>query len=268
MKMKTRVLFAIAILSVLICIVAVRVMTPDWGDRKKEIVLTVLCGAGLIKPMDELKAAFEREYQATVVVHYGGAGELMGQLATDQPCDVFIPGADKYVRDAEKKGWIANGTMRDIVGHVPVIAVADKNPKQISTLEDLARPGVTVALGDPDACAIGRLAASILKRNKLTEKIRSNIKVRTPTVNQLLLYVALGQVDGAIIWEDMVTWSQSRGKLKVISISKADNIVKTISTAVTTRSDNRGLANAFNEFVDSETGHRIWSKWGFAPWDK
>jgi molybdate transport system substrate-binding protein len=189
----------------------------------------------------------------------------MGQLAMKQPSDLFIPGAKKYVEDAQKKGWIAEETIRDIVKHIPVIAVASDNPKRIENLTDLARPGVRVALGDPNGCAIGNLAESILKKNNLGGKIRPNVKVRTPTVNQLLLYVTLGKVDAAIIWEDMASWSEGKGKLKVIRIPDEQNIVKTISVAVTAMSENKELARKLVDFIGSDSGRRIWSKWGFEP---
>ncbi len=235
------------------------VNSEEWQE------LHVLSGAGLIKPMEELMNSFEKKYQVKTVVHYGGSGELMGQLAMKQPSDVFIPGAKKYIEDAQRKGWIVNKTVRDIVKHVPVIAVARDNPKQVKTLEDLTRPRVAIALGDSDGCAIGRLAESILKKNKLFEKIRQNIRVRTPTVNQLLLYVTIGKVDAAIVWEDMASWLESKEKLTIIRIPDEQNIEKTISIGVTTRSENKEIGKALCDFVAADAGRHIWSKWGFEP---
>ncbi|MCP4600430.1 MAG: molybdate ABC transporter substrate-binding protein [Proteobacteria bacterium] len=240
-------------------------MITNAGDRKKRLELHVLSGAGLIRPMEELLSSFEKEHQVKTVFHFGGSGELMGQLAMKQPSDIFIPGANKYIKDARKRGWISEGTVRDVVKHVPVIAVAYDNPKQIKTLEDLVRPGLAIALGDPDGCAIGHLADSILKKNELYDRIQPNIKVRTPTVNQLLLYVALSKVDAAIIWEDMASWSKSKDKLGVIRIPDDQNIVKTISIAVTAHSANRESAKVLCDFIGSHRGRHIWLKWGFEP---
>lgn len=241
------------------------VMAACSGGDNRVDVIDVFCGAGLMKPMEEIRKEFGVRHKVKVVVHYGGSGELLGQLALEQTCDVFVPGAKKYIGDAAGNGWIADGTVRDIARHIPVIAVARGNPKEINTLDDMTKPGVTVALGDPDACAIGLLAHEIFEKNALDERIRRNIKVRAPTVNQLLLYVALGQTDAAIIWEDMALWAQGAGKLAIVPIPDERNIIKTISTAVTTRSKNRGLAEKFNEFVVSDEVRRIWTRWGFDP---
>ncbi len=243
---------------------ALLLLTPHCASEKKPEV-HMLAGAGLMKPLEELAGAFERNNDAKIVAHYGGAGELMGQLSMGVDCDLFIPGAAKYVNDADQKGWIESDTIREVVLHVPVIAVALGNPKRVNGIPDLARPEMSVALGDPNACAIGNVADSILSKSELTKAVNSNIRIRTPTVNQLLLYIALEKMDATIIWKDMAFWAEAENRISVVEISEEHNVIKTISIGVSKKSENRRLANEFCEFVDSEEGHRIWSKWGFSP---
>ena len=229
--------------------------------------ITVLCGAGLMKPMNELIKNFENETGAKVNVHYGGSSELFGVLTTTGG-DVFIPGAYKYTEDAMKKGFILNNTVKNITYHVPVIAVPKGNPKNIKGLDDLANPNVKVVMGDPNASAIGKVGYQILEKNHLLDKVSKNIIVKTPTVNQLLIYIATNQADAAIIWEDMVTWGESKGKIKVVEIPKDKNIIKTIPTAVTVyakKDDNLEVAKSFNDYISSDKANEIWKKWGFIP---
>lgn len=230
--------------------------------------LIVYSGAGLIKPMEELKGNFEKLHGIQADVHYGSSGEIFSQVAAGQPCDVLIPGAEKYTEDALKNGWVIGETVKKIVLHVPVIAVPQGNPAKIGSLEDLARPGVRVSIGDPKAPAIGRVAKNMLTKNGLWETVTPNISVYAPTVNQLLIYVALNQVDAAIIWEDLVTWAEGKGKLEVVRIPDEKNIIMTIPTAVCTEAPNKDLALKFNDYVSSEEGRRIWVKWGFEPYVK
>ena len=58
--------------------------------------LIVFAGAGLIKPMQELKQNFEQAHQIKIKIHYGSSGEIFGQLSAGQAADVFIPGVEKY----------------------------------------------------------------------------------------------------------------------------------------------------------------------------
>lgn len=229
--------------------------------------IVVCCGAGLMKPMNELIKNFEEKTGAKVEVHYGGSAEIYGILTTTG-CDVFIPGAYYYTKIAMEKGYLINDTVKNVTYHIPVIAVPEGNPKHIHSLEDLAKPGVRVVLGDPKACAIGRVAKKILEKNGLWEKVRKNVVVYTPTVNQLLIYIATKQADAAIIWEDMTTWAEAKGKIEVIQIPPKQNIIKTIPTAVTIYAKKDGnfeVAKAFNDYITSKEGLKIWEKWGFRP---
>jgi molybdate transport system substrate-binding protein len=225
----------------------------------------IYSGAGLMKPMEKLRNNFEQKHQISIDVHYAGSGEIFGLLSAGRCCDVFIPGAEKYTQDALKNGWIEKESIRKIVRHIPVIAAPAENPANIQSLEDLARPGLRLALGDIRSCAIGKLGKKILEKNNLYEQVVKNTKVYGPTVNQLLIYTATGRVDATIIWEDMVSWAKGQGKIKVIHIDENKNIIKTIPTAVTTCSKQPNLARAFNMYITSEEGLRIWEKWGFEP---
>jgi len=227
--------------------------------------LLIFSGAGLIKPMEELKTHFETQHKVAAHVHYGSSGEIFAGVAAGQPCDVLIPGAEKYTEDALKNGWVLERTIKKLVLHVPVIAVPKGNPANITGFMDLAKPGVRVAIGDPQAPAIGRVARKMMKKAGIWAKVTPNIKVYAPTVNQLLIYVALKQVDAAIIWGDLVTWAEGKGKLEVIAIEPHYNMIKTIPTAVCTKTGNRDLAFKFNNYIASEAGLKIWQKWGFEP---
>ena len=227
--------------------------------------LVVLSGAGLMKPMEEMRKNFEKKHNLTVDVHYGSSGEIFGMVAAGQACDVLIPGAEKYTQDALKNGWVIETSIHKLVLHVPVIAVPQGNPANIRGFEDLARPGVKVAIGDPKAPAIGRVAKKMLKKANLWEKVKPNIEVYAPTVNQLLIYVALKQVDAAVIWVDLTSWAEGKGKIEVVPIEKKYIIIKTIPTAVCTKSAHRDTAIKFNAYVSSGEGLKIWKAWGFQP---
>ena len=230
--------------------------------------LMIFSGAGLIKPMEEMRTTFEKKQNVTVDVHYASSGEIFGAVAAGQPCDVLIPGAEKYTEDALKNGWVIEDTITKLVLHVPVIAVPKGNPANVTGLKDLVRPGVRVAIGDPKAPAIGRVAKKMLHKAGIWDQAAHNIEVLVPTVNQLIIYVALKQVDAAIIWGDLVTWAEGKGKLDVIPIEKQYNIIKTIPTAVCTNSANKDLAYKFNDYIASDEGMCIWKKWGFEPCKK
>ncbi|HIH75013.1 MAG TPA: solute-binding protein [Methanosarcina sp.] len=226
--------------------------------------LTVCAGAGLIKPINELVENFEKETGADIQVHYGGSAEIFGFL-TSKDCDIFIPGDYYYTEQAMVRNYVFNESVKNLTLHVPVIAVPAGNPGNISELEDLAKPGVKLALGDPKGPAIGKVSEAICSQAGTLPEIENNTIVKTATVNQLLIYVASGEVDGAIIWEDMASWGEASGRLEIIPIPEEQNKIKTIPTAVSVYTEDPELAEAFNTYIAGEKAEDTWKKWGFKP---
>ena len=227
--------------------------------------LRIYSGAGLMKPMEEMRQNFEEQNGVSIDVHYGSSGEIFGMLAAGQECDVFIPGAEKYTMDAVKNGWIDQASIVKVVKHVPVIVVPGGNPAGITGLDDLARPGVKVALGDPKAPAIGKTAKKILDKAGLWDKVQPNISVYAPTANQLLIYTALAQVDATINWLDVTAWAEGKGKIETVRIDDARNLIKTIPTALHVSAVGKPMAVKLNEYIASPQGLAVWEKWGFEP---
>lgn len=225
--------------------------------------LKIFSGAGLMKPMEELRQNFEKKHDVKIDVHYGSSGEIFGMLSVGQTCDVFIPGAEKYTKDAVKNGWIDEASIKTIVKHVPVIVVPGGNPANIKSLDDLTRPGVKVALGDPKAAAIGKVAKKMLTKAGLWDAVKPNVVVFTPTANQLLVYAALEQADATINWLDVTTWAEGKGKIGVVAIDAERNLIKTIPTALHVSAKDNKLASQLNDYIASEEGLKIWEKWGF-----
>ena len=246
--------------SLFLCLAVIGITSSAFAEE-----LRIYSGAGLMKPMEELRHNFEKSHGVTINVHYGSSGEIFGMLGVGQTCDVFIPGAEKYTMDAVKNGWIDASTIKNVVKHVPVIVVPKGNPAQIYGLEDLARPGVKVALCDSKAGAIGKVAQKMLEKAKLFESVKPNVVVFAPTANQLLVYIALEQADVAINWLDVTTWAEGKGKIEVVRIADKQNMIKTIPTAVHVSATDKPLALELNEYIASEEGLAVWKKWGFEP---
>ena len=225
----------------------------------------VYAGAGLKRPMAELAKDFEAETAHQIDINYGGAGHLFGMMAMGHQCDVFIPGARRYVDIAVEKGWIRAEKITPLVKHEPAIAVPHDNPGKIQNLYDLAEADIKLALGDPRACAIGNLSVKILKKNGIYEAAMDQTRVYGPTVNQLLLYVITGKVDAAIIWADLGRWPESSGDVRLIKISASQNIIRHIPVAVTVKGEHNFSAEAFAAYLGSSKGLNIWRKWGFDP---
>lgn len=236
------------------------------GSAGGNQTITVLAGAGFVHVTNDIKTEFEKEHPGvTVNVMNAGSSELFSTLETQKSADIFLPADYKYMEDAMNNSDVKNSTVKNITKNIPVIAVAKGNPKNITSLSDLANPGVKVALGDPKGPAIGKTSEKILNKTGLLTTVNKNVVVKTSTVNQLLTYIITGQADATIIWQDMSTWPEGQGKIEVIQIPQNETAISTVPIAVTSYTKNNDLAQQFEDFTTGPQGMAIWEKWGYKP---
>jgi len=223
--------------------------------------LLVYCGAGMRQPMDEIGSLFEGEYGIPINYNYAGSNTLLSQMELTQMGDVYMPGATYYFDIAKEKG-ITDYEQR-VAYHVPVIAVPKGNPAGITSLADLAKPGVTVILGDSKAAAIGRLGDKILEKNGIYDTVANNTIARGATVNELIVYTSMKQADASIIWGDLVVNSE---KMEIVEIPREQNIIKIIPIGTLMFSEQKDAATKFVDFVASPEGKAIFEKHGFTAY--
>ena len=173
------------------------VLAATGPGRAEEAALHAFVGAGLRPPVEQLLTAFRQETGIAVEAEYAGSGQLLARLRETGRGDLFLPGSTQFTDPLAAEGAILFA--RPLVLHGPILAVAKAKAAEIGSVADLARPGVRLALGDPQAMALGRTAEQILDRSGVGAAIRANVVVRAATVKQLALYVIDGAVDAAII---------------------------------------------------------------------
>jgi len=175
------------------------VSRPNPADAK--VSLDVPCGAGLQPAMDELGRVYFERTGVRVDFAYAGAGMLLSTLMTTRRSDLYIPGEAFYVDQARRHGFIAED--KPICYMTPVIGVRKGNPEHVTCLQELARPGLRVALGDPEAIAIGPMTERILQRAGILEAVERNVCMKAACVPELANALATHSADVGIIWDVM-----------------------------------------------------------------
>ncbi|KYH30860.1 molybdate ABC transporter substrate-binding protein [Neomoorella mulderi] len=223
--------------------------------------LLVYSGAGLKKPVEEIGAAFQAKAGIKVTYTFGGAAQLNNQILLTGQGDVYLPGDIAELKLVKEKNLVA--WEKNVVYHIPVLAVPKGNPAGIHKLADLGRPGVKVALGDPQANPIGKLADQLLQKHGLLEAVNKNVVVRTPTANELVVYLSTKQADAAIIWEE--NYQGAKEKIDLLPVPELKDYVKTVPVAVLNCSKEKEMAQQLAEFFSSPAAYQIWQKWGYKP---
>jgi len=220
--------------------------------------IMVYSGAGMRKPMDEIGVAFQQKYGTQVTYNYAGSNALLSQMELTKQGDAYMPGATMYIEVATEKGLVDYQQL--ICYHIPIITVPKGNPANITCLEDLAKPEVKLVWGDPAVAAIGKTGVKILKDNGIYDAAWENIIATLPTMNEVMLQIALGQADASINWWDTVKAVED---IDLIEIPKEQNDIKIIPIGVTTFSEYPETAKKFVDFCASDEGKAIFEKHGF-----
>jgi len=227
------------------------------GRSGTEPTLQLYCGAGIRPPVDELVEAFFEERGVRIVPDYAGSEVLLSRMKLSLSGDLYMPGDKHYVDQAARAGMVLS--RRTVCYWVPTILVRKGNPKKISGLQDLLRPGIKVGLGDANACAIGRTSWMILARNGISrEQTKDNLVFQSLTVNELGMQIQTGTLDAVIVWDAMARYYAEYGEQ--VPIPPEKNVISTVDIGVLKFTKDRELAEKFADFAASEPGRAIFRK--------
>jgi len=178
------------------------VFMPAIGCRKdtpqKTAELMILCGSSFVPPTEQLCSEFKARTGIETIHTVGGSEDLLPHVKAGIKGDIFIthdPFLD-YTRDA-------NALADDVqVGFVaPVLAVQKGNPKGIKSVEDLTRPGLKVALTDPQYSTAGEMVFALLEKKGIKDAVMKNVENRlTKGHSNIGTFLKTRAVDAGIMW--------------------------------------------------------------------
>jgi len=229
---------------------------------KEEKAITAFCGAASKPAMDEAAHAFEMKTSIKVYCNYGGAGAVLSQMKLSKTGDLYIPGSPDYIPKAERDGVIDSKTVKIIAYLIPVIAVQHGNPKNIQSLADLAKPGIKVGIGNPEAVCLGLYAIEILDYNHLLADVGKNIITQAESCEKTATLLSLKLVDAVIGWHVFHDWDTDNIDVVYLKPEQLPRIAY-IPAAISTFTKDRDSAQEFLDFLVSKQGQDIFTKWGY-----
>lgn len=160
-------------------------------------------GAGQRSSLDEIRRLYlERHPEARIDFSYKGSGYFLADLQRSREGDLYLPGEEFYLLQAQERGLVASyDPEKDIAAYfVTVMLTRRGNPQGIRTLEDLARPGIRLGLGNPRSCAIGIWHERTFRRAGLWEAVQANAVMSAKCIPELGNAVQHGAIDATIVW--------------------------------------------------------------------
>ena len=220
--------------------------------------ITVLAAASLTEPFNELASGFAAAHPGTkVTFSFASSSALATQINQGAPADVFAS-ADTANMDkvtAPGAGGTAGPPVTFAKNRLQII-VGKGNPKSISGLADLAKPGViyvSAAAGVP----IGTYATQSLEKARVAVTPKS----LEADVKAIVNKVVLGEADAGIVYESDVKAAGS--KAQGVAIPEDLNVIASYPIAVLKSAKNAMAATAFVGYVSGPAGQSVLAKYGF-----
>ena len=217
--------------------------------------ITVFAAASLKETFTRLGQQFEAAHPGdTVKFSFGASSALAEQINSGAPADVFASAATKNMDQVVTTGNASNP--QNFAENIMEVAVPPSNPAKVTSVNDLAKSSVKVALCQPQV-PCGVVAAEVFKN--------AGIKVKPvtlqPDVKSVLTQVELGNVDAGMVY---VTDVQAAGsKVKGVTVSASDNASTLYPIAALTHGQEQSIAQAFVAYVLSPTGEQVLKAAGF-----
>jgi molybdate transport system substrate-binding protein len=255
MGVRRRIIFFLALL----------VLVLGCGQKEEEDPkdsITVFCGSANKPAMEEIAARFEQERGIRVNMIFGGSGTLLSQIELSKQGEIYLPGSPDYIVIAERKKLVIEKSDRIVAYLIPAIITPTGNQANIQSLQDLARPGVRIGIGNPETVCLGLYAIEILEKNDLLAPVLKNVVTFGGSCSKLANLAAMNKVDAILGWRVFHFWNPER--MDYVRLAP-ENIprISYIPISIPVYTKDVGLSNAFIEFVLSPRGRSVYEEYGY-----
>jgi molybdate transport system substrate-binding protein len=217
--------------------------------------ITVLAASSLTGTFTTLGAQFEAANPGTTVtLSFGASSGLATQIGAGAPADVFASASTATMEQVVDTG--AASAPATFATNTLEIAVPPTNPGRVTSLGDLDRSDVSVAICQGQV-PCGKATATLF--------VEAGLGVMPvtlePDVKAVLSKVTLGEVDAGVVY---VTDVLAAGSAVLgVEIPTDANVVTTYPIAALSSAPNPSVAAAFVAYVLSPEGQQVLRAAGF-----
>lgn len=250
MTRMTRLALGVALLTVL-------------GARAEADVVKVYGPGGPAPAMKELAARFAKAHGHTVEVTAGPTGTWLANAKTD--ADIIFSGSENMMTGFVQtfEGMIETSTIEPIYIRPSAILVRKGNPKAITGLRDLAKPGIKVLVTE-GAGQVGMWedAAGRTGDVKLLKAFRGNIfEFAGNSGLARKSWVEKPDIDAWLIWNH---WQIANPDIAdLVAVEPELTIWRATDIALTKKGRATAPATAFVDYVKSAEGEAVFRRWGW-----
>ena len=233
--------------------------------------LTVFAASSLAEPFRAVADAFEADNPGVkVTFNFAGSQALRTQLEHGARADVFASAHWDHMAAVRQANLLGNAPEYFATNRLAVVAPVDS--MAVRRLDDLARPGVSIAIASAEAPA-GAYARATLNLmaesgdfpDDFADSALANAVTHETNVRAVAQKVALGEVDAGMVYETDAKGNQHGSSFRVIEIPLHFNPAAEYPIATLGEAANPQVALDFVAFVQGDDGQAILREFGFAP---
>ncbi len=235
--------------------------SPDAASEAT-VALTISVALSVQDAMKEVQDAYQAEApNVAITYNFGSSGSLAQQIAQGAPTDVFLSASKKWMNDLENQEQILEGSRQDLLLN-SLVLIMPQDRTDVTGFSDFETDNVSkLSIGEPESVPAGRYAKEALTAMNMFDDLQPKL-VFAKDVRQVLSYVETGNVDAGLVY---ATDAKVSDQVQVIATAPADTHSPIIyPVGVVADSENVAAAQAFVDFLSSDTAVTIFEAYGFA----
>jgi molybdate transport system substrate-binding protein len=246
-------------LSILVCLLF---LTSNAHGQ----TLRVAAASDLQFAMKDLGSQYEKENGSKVEVSYGSSGNFLLQIENGAPFDIFFSADATYPQKLVESGKAEKESLFIYAqGHLVIWAPVGENlqigSKGFDALKDSRV--IKIAIANPEHAPYGRAAVAALKKAGIYDELKSKL-VLGENISQAAQFAESGSAQVGIIALSL-TYAESMkaGDLWEVPLELYPPILQ--AAVIVNSSPNKATAIKFLNYVKSDKGRGLLSKYGFTP---
>jgi molybdate transport system substrate-binding protein len=203
-----------------------------------------------------------------------GGRITVGNMTWTAKPDAYLAGLKK-VNGLIDQGVLVGPAVRYVTNDLTIMVPKD-NPAHIESLSDLGKPGIRLAMPNPEFEGVARQIKIALTKTggDALEKTVYDTKVKDGTAKltrihhrQTPLLVMQGRADAGVTWQSEAEFQEQAGHpISHVAIPTSENATAIYAGAEVKGAPHPDAAKAWLDFIDSPEALQIFARYGFKPY--
>jgi len=234
------------------------------------VTLNIFAAASLTKSFNLIESNYTKLHpNVTFKADYDSSAVLEQQIANGAPADIFASADSANMQKATAAGLVASSQI--FARNRLVVILPVSNPGHISTLKDLANPGVkidiaaaTVPVGKYTIQVLANMAKSLDYGPVYAAEVTKNVVSKEENDAAIVQKVQLGEADAGIVYVSDIN-PATASQFVSITIPDNLNVIASYPIAALKNSAHSSDAQAFVQYVLSSAGQAVLKQYNFIP---